>query len=133
MEAEGTQFQTNANVGENVPIGDLEQFDCVVLAGGATACRDLPIPGRELQGVYQAMEYLPWGNRVQEGDIDEAPISANGKHVVIIGGGDTGADCLGTSIRQGATSVPQFEILPPPPPGTAESTPPPTYPMVFPL
>src|SRR5436853_4779633 len=73
MEAEGTQFQTNANVGENVPIGDLEQFEAVVLAGGATAWRDLPVPGRELRGVYQAMEYLPWGNRVQQGDIEDAP------------------------------------------------------------
>src|SRR5258706_14571084 len=108
MEAEGTQFQTNANVGENVPIGDLEQFDAVVLAGGATAWRDLPIPGRELQGVYQAMEYLPWGNRVQEGDIDEAPISANGKHVVIIGGGAPRGDCLGRAMREGATSGDHF-------------------------
>ena len=131
MEAEGTQFQTNANVGENVPVGDLEQFDAVVLAGGATAWRDLPVPGRELQGVYQAMEYLPWGNRVQQGDIDEAPISADGKRVVIIGGGDTGADCLGTSIRQGAAEVHQFEILPRPPDERVESMPWPTYPMIY--
>jgi glutamate synthase (NADPH/NADH) small chain len=92
MEAEGTRFQTNANVGENVPVADLQQFDAVVLAGGATAWRDLPVPGREFTGVYQAMEYLPWGNRVQEGDLEAAPISAAGKRVVIIGGGDTGAD-----------------------------------------
>src|SRR5712692_2133100 len=127
MEAEGTQFQTNANVGENVPVSDLEQFDAVVLAGGATAWRDLPVPGRELKGVYQAMEYLPWGNRVQQGDIDDAPISAKGKRVVIIGGGDTGADCLGTSIRQGAIEVHQFEILPRPPDARVESMPWPTY------
>jgi glutamate synthase (NADPH/NADH) small chain len=131
MEAEGTQFQTNANVGENVPIGDLEQFEAVVLAGGATAWRDLPVPGRELQGVYQAMEYLPWGNRVQQGDIDDAPISAQGKRVVIIGGGDTGADCLGTTIRQGAVEVHQFEILPRPPDARVESMPWPTYPMIY--
>jgi len=131
MEAEGTKFQTNANVGENVPIGDLEQFDAVVLAGGATAWRDLPVPGRELRGVYQAMEYLPWGNRVQQGDIEEAPISAHGKRVVIIGGGDTGADCLGTSIRQGATEIHQFEILPRPPDERVESMPWPTYPMIY--
>jgi len=131
MEAEGTQFQTNANVGENVPVGDLEQFDAVVLAGGATAWRDLPVPGRELTGVYQAMEYLPWGNRVQQGDIHEAPISAQGKRVVIIGGGDTGADCLGTSIRQGAAEVHQFEILPRPPDERVESMPWPTYPMIY--
>jgi glutamate synthase (NADPH/NADH) small chain len=131
MEAEGTQFQVNANVGENVPVGDLEQFDAVVLAGGATAWRDLPVPGRELTGIYQAMEYLPWGNRVQQGDIAEAPISANGKRVVIIGGGDTGADCLGTSIRQGATEVHQFEILPRPPDERVESMPWPTYPMIY--
>ena len=131
MEAEGTQFQTNANVGENVPVGDLEQFEAVVLAGGATAWRDLPVPGRELQGVYQAMEYLPWGNRVQQGDIDDAPISAKGKRVVIIGGGDTGADCLGTTIRQGAVEVHQFEILPRPPDARVESMPWPTYPMIY--
>jgi glutamate synthase (NADPH/NADH) small chain len=131
MEAEGTQFQTNANVGENVPVGDLEQFDAVVLAGGATAWRDLPVPGRELSGVYQAMEYLPWGNRVQQGDLDEAPISAHGKRVVIIGGGDTGADCLGTSIRQGAIEIHQFEILPRPPDERVESMPWPTYPMIY--
>ena len=86
-----------------------------MLACGATAWRDLPIPGRELDGIHQAMEYLPWGNRVQEGDLDAAPITAEGKHVIIIGGGDTGADCLGTAHRQGAASVTQLEILPRPP------------------
>ena len=86
-----------------------------MLAGGATAARDLPIPGRELGGIYQAMEFLPPANRVQEGDLAEHPFSAAGKHVVIIGGGDTGADCLGTSHRHGAASVHQFEIMPRPP------------------
>ncbi|MEY2460429.1 MAG: glutamate synthase small chain, partial [Acidimicrobiaceae bacterium] len=105
MEAEGTVFRTNADIGGNVPVAELDQYDAVVLAGGATAWRDLPIPGREFEGIYQAMEYLPWANRVQEGDLEETPITAHGKHVVIIGGGDTGADCLGTSIRQGAASV----------------------------
>src|SRR5438105_5151128 len=131
MEAEGTTFRTNANVGENVPVQDLQQFDAVVLSGGATAWRDLPVPGRELEGIYQAMEYLPWGNRVQQGDIADAPITAKDKHVVIIGGGDTGADCLGTSIRQGAASVHQFEILPRPPDERTDAMPWPTYPMIF--
>ena len=92
-----------------------DEFDAVVLAGGATDWRDLPIPGRELEGTYQAMDYLPLANRVQEGDLERAPISAEGKHVVVIGGGDTGADCVGTANRQGATSVSQFEIMPRPP------------------
>jgi len=131
MEAEGTTFRTNANVGENIPVEDLQQFDGVVLSGGATAWRDLPVPGRELEGIYQAMEYLPWGNRVQEGDLDAPPITAHDKRVVIIGGGDTGADCLGTSIRQGAASVHQFEILPRPPDDRTDTMPWPTYPMIF--
>jgi glutamate synthase (NADPH) small chain len=131
MEAEGTTFRTNANVGENVPVDDLRQYDATVLAGGATAWRDLPVPGRELGGIYQAMEFLPWGNRVQEGDLAEPPITANDKRVVIIGGGDTGADCLGTSIRQGAASVHQFEILPRPPDERTDAMPWPTYPMIY--
>jgi glutamate synthase (NADPH/NADH) small chain len=131
MEAEGTVFRTNANVGENVPVDELRAFDAVVLAGGATAWRDLPIPGREFEGVYQAMEYLPWGNRVQEGDLDEPAITAHGKNVVIIGGGDTGADCLGTAHRQGAASIHQFEILPRPPDARTDAMPWPTYPMVY--
>src|SRR5579884_3630285 len=106
-------------------------FDAIVLAGGATQWRDLPIPGRDLAGIHQAMEYLPWGNRVQEGDITEAPITAHGKRVVIIGGGDTGADCLGTAIRQGATSVHQFEIMPRPPDERDPSTPWPMWPLMF--
>jgi glutamate synthase (NADPH/NADH) small chain len=102
-----------------------------VLAGGATHARDLPIPGRQLAGIHQAMEYLPWANRVQEGDLDEPPITADGKRVVIIGGGDTGADCLGTALRQGASSIHQFEIMPRPPETRPDATPWPTYPLMF--
>src|SRR5204863_9102301 len=102
-----------------------------VLAGGATAARDLPIEGREYGGIHQAMEYLPFGNRVQEGDLDESPITASGKNVVIIGGGDTGADCLGTAHRQGAASIHQFEILPRPADTRAPSNPWPTFANVF--
>jgi glutamate synthase (NADPH/NADH) small chain len=131
MRAEGTEFRVDANVGENVPVAEVLAYDAVVLAGGATAWRDLPVPGRELGGVHQAMEYLPWSNRVQEGDLDEPPIDAKGKRVVIIGGGDTGADCLGTAIRQGAESVHQFEILPRPPDERPDAQPWPTYPMIY--
>ncbi len=109
MEAEGTEFRTNAIVGQNVDIDVLmASHDAVVLACGATAWRDLPVPGRELAGIHQAMEYLPYANRVQEGDLADSPINVKGKHVVIIGGGDTGADCLGTAHRQGAASVTQL-------------------------
>jgi glutamate synthase (NADPH/NADH) small chain len=137
MEAEGTQFRTGVNVGVDITAGRLRaDFDAVVLTGGATDWRDLPIPGRELEGIYQAMEYLPWANRVQNGDPvlgddGEPPITAKGKKVVIIGGGDTGADCLGTVHRQGAASVHQFEIMPRPPEERAESTPWPTYPLMY--
>jgi glutamate synthase (NADPH/NADH) small chain len=137
MVAEGTEFRAGVNVGVDITAEQLlADFDAVVLAGGATAWRDLPIPGRELEGVYQAMEYLPWGNRVQEGDDvlgpdGEPPITARGKNVVIIGGGDTGADCLGTAHRQGAIAIHQFEIMPRPPESRAESTPWPTYPLMY--
>ncbi|MGD1172740.1 glutamate synthase subunit beta [Mycobacterium seoulense] len=137
MRAEGTEFRAGVNVGVDVTAEQLRaDFDAVVLAGGATAGRDLPIPGRELDGIHQAMEYLPWGNRVQEGDDvlgpdGQPPITAKGKKVVIIGGGDTGADCLGTAHRQGATIVHQFEIMPRPPDTRAESTPWPTYPLMY--
>jgi glutamate synthase (NADPH/NADH) small chain len=131
MRAEGTEFRVNANVGDNVPVSEISDCDAVVLAGGATAWRDLPVPGRELNGIYQAMEYLPPSNRVQEGDQAESPISAHEKHVVIIGGGDTGADCLGTAIRQGAATIHQFEILPRPPDARVDSMPWPTYPMLY--
>jgi glutamate synthase (NADPH/NADH) small chain len=137
MEAEGTQFRTGVNVGVDLTAAQLRlNYDAVVLTGGATDWRDLPIPGRELDGVHQAMEYLPWANRVQNGDPvlgddGEPPITAKGKKVVIIGGGDTGADCLGTAHRQGAASVHQFEIMPRPPEQRAESTPWPTYPLMY--
>jgi len=132
MRAEGTEFRVRTNVGDDYAVEQLRaEFDAVVLAGGATAWRDLPIPGRELSGVYQAMEYLPLANRVQEGDTAESRITARGKHVVIIGGGDTGADCLGTTHRQGAASVHQFEILPRPPDSRAPNNPWPMYANVF--
>ncbi|HVQ99336.1 MAG TPA: glutamate synthase subunit beta [Mycobacterium sp.] len=137
MRAEGTEFRAGVDVGVDINAEQLRsEFDAVVLAGGATAWRDLPIPGRELKGVYQAMEFLPWANRVQEGDDvlgedGQPPITAKGKKVVIIGGGDTGADCLGTVHRQGAANVHQFEIMPRPPDTRAESTPWPTYPLMF--
>ena len=134
MRAEGTEFRVNANVGVDISAEELQRdFDAVVLAGGATEARDLPIPGRELGGIHQAMEFLPWANRAQEGDMagDEVPISAKGKRVVIIGGGDTGADCLGTSHRQGAVSVHQFEIMPRPPEERAATNPWPTFPMTY--
>jgi len=137
MAAEGTRFRPGVNVGVDITAEQLrDQFDAVVLAGGATAWRDLPIPGRELDGIHQAMEYLPWSNKVQQGDpvLDEngqPPITAKGKKVIIIGGGDTGADCLGTAHRQGAASVHQFEIMPRPPETRAASTPWPTYPLMF--
>ncbi|OBG55685.1 MULTISPECIES: glutamate synthase subunit beta [unclassified Mycobacterium] len=137
MRAEGTEFRAGVNVGVDITAEQLRaDFDAVVLAGGATAARDLPVPGRDLDGIHQAMEYLPWGNRVQEGDDvlgpdGEPPITAKGKKVVIIGGGDTGADCLGTAHRQGATVVHQFEIMPRPPESRAESTPWPTYPLMY--
>jgi glutamate synthases, NADH/NADPH, small subunit len=132
MEAEGTEFRVNANVGENVAVDALQRdFDAIVLAGGATAARDLPIPGRELTGIYQAMEFLPPANKVQAGDLAEHPFSAAGKHVVIIGGGDTGADCLGTSHRHGAATIHQFEIMPRPPDARPDANPWPTWPMSY--
>jgi glutamate synthase (NADPH) small chain len=132
MRAEGTEFRASVDVGVDVTVEELRsEFDAVVLAGGATAWRDIPVPGREVEGVYQAMEFLPWANHVQQGDIDAPPITAAGKNVVIIGGGDTGADCLGTSHRQGALSVTQLEILPTPPERRTDSMPWPTYPMVY--
>ncbi|MFE0749735.1 glutamate synthase subunit beta [Gordonia sp. NPDC058843] len=132
MEAEGTVFRTGVNVGVDVTVDQLRaDFDAVILANGSTIARDLPIPGRELDGIHQAMEFLPQANRVQLGDSVEGQISAKGKKVIIIGGGDTGADCLGTSLRQGAEIVHQFEIMPKPPIERAESTPWPTYPLMY--
>jgi glutamate synthase (NADPH/NADH) small chain len=132
MRAEGTQFRTGVNVGVDITGDELrEQFDAIVLAGGATAARDLPIPGRELAGIHQAMEYLPYANRVQEGDLIASPIDVAGARVVIIGGGDTGADCLGTAHRQGAAQIAQLEIMPKPPQARPDSTPWPTWPLVY--
>jgi glutamate synthase (NADPH/NADH) small chain len=132
MRAEGVQFQINAHVGVNVAVADLRRdFHAVLLAGGAEQPRDLKVPGRELNGVHFAMEFLPQQNRRNEGDIVPASqaILATGKRVVIIGGGDTGADCLGTSHRQRALSVHQFELLPKPPDQRSASTPWPLWPM----
>jgi glutamate synthase (NADPH/NADH) small chain len=131
MEGEGVKFRPGVEVGVDLPVGELRRrHDVVVLTIGSTVPRDLPVPGRELSGVHQAMEYLPLANQVCEGTLPEAPIHAADKHVVIIGGGDTGADCLGTSLRQGAASVTQLEILPTPPATRPASAPWPTYPMI---
>ena len=132
MEVEGTEFRANTEIGLDITAEELmEGFDAVVLAGGATQWRDLPIPGRELEGIHQAMEYLPQSNRIQEGDRNAEVISAEGKKVVIIGGGDTGADCLGTALRQGAEVVNQFEIMPRPPEDRSDSNPWPTWPLIY--
>jgi glutamate synthase (NADPH/NADH) small chain len=124
MTAEGTEFSCGVPV---TSAAQLDGFSAVVLAGGARVPRDLPTPGRELGGIHQAMEYLPLANRLGP----DSPISAAGKHVVILGGGDTGADCLGTSLRQGALSVTQLEIMPKPPKARAAHQPWPTYPMIY--
>jgi glutamate synthase (NADPH/NADH) small chain len=132
MRAEGVAFRVNAHVGGNVPVEDLrKEFDAILLAGGSEQPRDLPVPGRALRGVHFAMEFLPQQNRRNEGEtapLDQA-ILATGKRVVIIGGGDTGADCLGTSHRQGAAHVTQFELLPKPPDQRSPSPPWPLWPM----
>jgi len=132
MEAEGVKFVTDAHVGHAIPVEDLQrEFEAVLLAGGAEAPRDLTIPGRELKGIHFAMEYLPQSNKRCHGDVlDPAgEILATGKRVIIIGGGDTGADCLGTVHRQKAASVHQFEIMPMPPAERAPQTPWPLWPM----
>jgi glutamate synthase (NADPH/NADH) small chain len=132
MRAEGVTFLTNAHVGANIPIETLtEHYDAILLCGGSEQPRDLPIIGRDLKGIHFAMEFLPQQNHRCEGDeIDPAlAIHAAGKRVVIIGGGDTGADCLGTSLRQGARSVHQFEIMPKPPEHRSASTPWPLWPL----
>ena len=132
LEAEGVEFRCNSNVGVDITGEQLRaEFDALVLAGGATAARDLAIPGREFNGIHQAMEFLPLANHVQEGDLDRSPIHAEGKRVVIIGGGDTGADCLGTSHRQGAASVHQFEIMSRPGDSRPSENPWPTWPIVY--
>jgi glutamate synthase (NADPH/NADH) small chain len=133
MRDEGVVFHVNANVGGNVAVADLRaKFDAIVLAGGATAARDLPIPGRELRGIHFAMDFLPQQNKKVAGDTVADQILATGKHVVILGGGDTGSDCLGTSNRQGAKSVHQFELLPKPPEDRTEDIAPwPYWPMIL--
>ena len=137
MEAEGVRFRPSSDIGGAVTWANLRgRYDAVVVATGATAWRELDVPGRELDGVVQAMEYLPWANKATHGDpvLDadgQPPITAKGKRVVIIGGGDTGADCLGTAHRQGAASVHQFEIMPRPPEERADITPWPTYPLMY--
>jgi glutamate synthase (NADPH) small chain len=132
MAAEGVKFQTNAHVGANVPLADVrKEFQAILLAGGAEQPRNLNVPGRELKGIHFAMDFLPQQNRRCEGDTVPASeaILATGKRVVIIGGGDTGADCLGTCHRQGARSITQFELLPKPPDARSPSTPWPLWPM----
>jgi glutamate synthase (NADPH) small chain len=134
MAQEGVVFRPGLNIGVDVPVGALRRdFDAIVLCGGATAPRDLPIPGRDLGGIHFAMEYLTQQNRLCEGDAvcETDRISAAGKHVVIIGGGDTGADCLGTVHRQGAVSVSQFELMPRPPDERAADNPWPMWPTIF--
>ena len=132
MRAEGTRFRIGVQVGVDITGEELrEQFDAIVLAGGSTTARDLPIPGRELAGIHQAMEYLPLANQVQQGDLGESPIDVKGAKVVIIGGGDTGADCLGTAHRQGAAEIHQFEIMARPPDTRADVTPWPTWPLMY--
>jgi len=134
MTAEGVMFRTNANVGVNVTVDEMRrQFDAIVLAGGATRPRDLPVPGRELSGIHYAMEYLTLQNQRCEGDqIEESRfITAKDKHVIIIGGGDTGADCLGTAHRQGAKSIHQLELLSRPPDERAVGNPWPLWPNIF--
>jgi len=132
MRLEGTVFKAGVDIGNDIT-GEqlLERFDAVVLAIGSTVARDLPIPGRELAGIHQAMEFLPQANRVALGQELDEQILATGKDVVIIGGGDTGADCLGTSIRQGARSITQLEILPMPSTERPANQPWPTYPMTY--
>ena len=130
MEAEGVRFQTNAHAGVSIPGSDLlKDFDAILLAGGAEHPRDLNVPGRELSGIHFAMEFLPQQNKKNAGDSVPNQILATGKRVVIIGGGDTGADCLGTSHRQKAASVHQFEIMPTPPAERAPHTPWPLWPL----
>jgi glutamate synthase (NADPH/NADH) small chain len=132
MVAEGTVFRSGVDVGTTITGGELrERYDAVVLAIGATAWRDLPVPGRELRGIHQAMEYLPEANLVALGDHVADQITATGRHVVIIGGGDTGADCVGTAHRQGAASVTQLEIMARPPATRPDLTPWPTWPLVL--
>jgi glutamate synthase (NADPH) small chain len=132
MYDEGTNFRCGVEVGVKITGRELkERYDAIVLAVGSTIGRELPVPGRELGGIHQAMEYLPQANRVALGRLVEDQITAKDKHVVIIGGGDTGADCLGTAIRQQAKSIVQLEIMPTPPDERPAHQPWPTYPMIY--
>ncbi|PTM91737.1 glutamate synthase subunit beta [Streptomyces sp. VMFN-G11Ma] len=133
MRAEGTKFRTSTAVGRDVGAAELRsRYDAVVVATGARAWRELAVPGRELAGVVQAMEYLPLANRVREGGLEASPMSAAGRHVVIVGGGDTGADCLGTAVREGAASVTQLDIYARPGVDRDEDVEPwPTYPKIY--
>jgi glutamate synthase (NADPH/NADH) small chain len=132
MAAEGVVFRPSTNVGKDYPVDRLRrEFDAIVLSGGATLARDLPIPGRELKGIHLAMDFLPQQNKVVAGDSVAGQIVATGKHVIILGGGDTGSDCLGTSNRQGARSVHQLELLPRPPEERGANMPWPFWPMIL--
>jgi glutamate synthase (NADPH/NADH) small chain len=134
MEAEGVTFRPGTNIGVDIDIREIQtQFDAVCLAGGATLARDLDVPGRELAGTYLAMDYLPMQNRRNAGDTiaDESFVSAHGKRVIILGGGDTGADCLGTAIRQGAREVLQYELLARPSDSRPAENPWPTWPNIY--
>jgi glutamate synthase (NADPH/NADH) small chain len=132
MTMEGVKFQTKAHIGQNVPAQDLrKEFDSILLCGGAESPRDLNVPGRELKGIYFAMQFLPQQNKRNAGDTVPDQILATGKQVVIIGGGDTGADCLGTTHRQRPRSVHQFEIMPMPPEERSPSTPWPLWPLML--
>jgi glutamate synthase (NADPH/NADH) small chain len=132
MRAEGTVFTPSCEAGVDITADELRaSYDAIVLAGGATIARDLPVPGRDLDGIHLAMEYLVAANRVQQGDRTESPITAAGKRVVIIGGGDTGADCLGTAHRQHAVSVHQLEIMPQPPRHRPAANPWPSWPVIY--
>jgi len=134
MEAEGVVFKTNADVGKNIPASELmDDYDAVILCGGATVPRDLPIPGRELKGVHYAMDFLTQQNKRVAGDQldNQKDIWATDKHVIVIGGGDTGSDCVGTSNRHGAKSVTQIELLAKPPTSRSQDNPWPEWPMVL--
>ena len=132
MLAEGTEFRCDVHAGHDITAARLRRdYDAIVLACGATVPRGLAVPGAELAGIHQAMDYLPLANRAVGGDGDEPPISARARHVVIIGGGDTGADCLGTALRQGAASVTQLEILPRPPGDRPPGQPWPVHPAIY--
>src|SRR6478672_6023556 len=132
MKSEGTRFRTGVEVGRDLTGADLrKRFDAVVVAIGSTVPRDLPVPGRELDGVMQAMDFLPPANRAALGQSVEGQVTAEGKDVIVIGGGDTGADCIGTSHRQGARSVTSLEIMPQPGEERVAGQPWPTYPMTF--